>query len=107
MGGVMRRIVAEAEGRLLAAAVTAGYVSLHSSVKGRGVIIHIANSLDGDVVLSLDGGTTDYIAIPAGNNITFNLGTNNAEYSGTISVKQGPSGASTSGFISCGVLRVN
>jgi len=106
-----RRLVIQAEGRLAAASVVAGYTTLSGPISGRGVIITIITSLDGDATISLDGGTTDYITLPAGSAISrpfsINLGSAGAEYSGTISVKRGPSGASTTGFISCGVIRVN
>lgn len=100
-----RRYLGMASARLAAASVSAGYVTLIGPVAGRGYVLQISNSLNGDVVLSLDGGTTDYITLPAGISLSIDFGTNNIEYSGTASVKQGPSGASTTGFISAGVIR--
>ena len=104
-----RRIVGTAEGRLAAASVVAGYTTLKdvAAAGGRAVLISIASNLDGDVTISLDGGTTDYISLSAGISHAITLGAAGAEYSGVISVKRGPSGASTTGFISCGVIRLN
>ncbi len=102
-----RRIVAQAVGTLAFGSVAVGYTTLQGPIAGRGVVVAIANSLNGGVILSLDGGTTDFIRLPAATPITIDLGANSAEYSGTISVKQDGAGAPTSGFISCGVIRVN
>ena len=101
-----RRLVVVAEGRVAAASVGAGYAAIQSNLS-RVINITFANSLNGDVSISFDGGTTTYITLPAGQTLSVDLGANHAEYSGTISIKQGPSGASTTGFISCGVIKVN
>lgn len=84
--------------------VGAGYGNLLASIPGRGYILTITNSLDADVWISLDGGTTDYVRLPAGVGISLDFGASEVEYAGTVSVKYG-TGAPTSGFISCGVVR--
>lgn len=86
--------------------LAASYTAVGAAVEGRGVIIAIANSLNVDCWLSLDGGTTDFIQLPAATSITLDLGANDAEFSGTIAVKQGTAGAAASGLISRGVIRV-
>lgn len=101
-----RRLVMKAGGNKEYSAVTSSYTTLLSGVEGRGVVLQIANSLNSDVYLSLDGGTTEYLRLPAATSNTIDLGSNGAEFSGTISVKYG-SAAPTSGFIYCGVIRVN
>jgi hypothetical protein len=106
MGVAYRQNKIQAKGELAFGAVTAGYVTLLAlGTVGRVVILSFANSLSGDVTISLDGGTTDYITLPAGLSHQIPFGMAGIEYSGTVSVKQGPSGASTSGIISCGAIR--
>ena len=102
----LRRITPRAMTTLAFGSISASYATLQSLLPGRGVIIFITNSLDKDTIISLDGGTTDFIQLPGLTNLTIDLGANGAEYSGTIQVKQGTGGAMASGFISCGVLRV-
>lgn len=102
-----RRIVTETGITVAFGSVGAAYSTLIGPIAGRGVTIVITNSLNGDAIISLDGGTTQFIELPAGHGLTLDLGANGAEYSGTISVKRGTSGASTAGFISAGVIRVN
>lgn len=85
--------------------VGAAYSKLLGPIAGRGISLHIVNTLDKDVWISLDGGTTDFLQIASARDIELNLGANGAHYSGTVSVKQGSAGAG-SGFISCGVVRV-
>lgn len=102
-----RRLVSESAGTVAFGSVGASYGTLIGPIAGRGVVIFIANSLNAGVILSLDGGTTDFIRLPAATPITIDLGANSAEYSGRISIKQDGAGAPTSGFISCGVIRVN
>ena len=102
-----RRIVAQAVGTLAFGSVAAGYTTLQGPIAGRGIIISIVNSLNAGVIVSLDGGTTDFIRLPAATPLTLDLGAGEAQYSGTISVQQDGAGAPASGFISCGVIRVN
>ena len=102
-----RRIVAQAVGTVAFGSVAVGYGTLQGPIAGRGVVLMITNSLNAGTIISLDGGTTDFLRIPAATSITIDLGSNDAEYSGTISVKQDGAGAPTSGFMSCGVIRVN
>ena len=94
----------QAYGTLAFGSVTAAYATLVSSVQGRGICLHFFNSLDAAIVVSLDGGTTDWGLIPAGLSWTIDLGANDIEYSGTSSVKDNGA-ANTSGFISCSVTR--
>lgn len=107
MGTANRRIVAQAVGTVAFGSVGAGYSTLNGPIAGRGVIICIANSLNAGCIISLDGGTTDFIRLPAATPLTLDLSASNVEYSGTISVKQDGGGAPGSGFISCGVIRAN
>lgn len=100
-----RRITPQAGQRIAFGSVAAAYGDLLTSVKGRGVVLVITNSLDAEVTISLDGGTTDFIWLPAGVGLTLDLGANSAEFSGTVSVKY-TSGAPTSGAIAAGVIRV-
>jgi len=106
-----RRLVSQAGGTIAFGSLGASYSAVVSNVPGRGISLHFISSLDGDVTISLDGGTTDFITIPPGatvsKSLTLDLGANGGHFSGTISAKRGPSGASTVGFLSVGVIRVN
>ena len=100
-----RRIVPQSVGVLAAGSVVAGYTALLSSVAGRGVTLVFTNTLNADVMVSLDAGTTDFIVLPAGQGMVLDIGANGCEYSGTVSVKR--SGTPTTGSIWCGVIREN
>jgi hypothetical protein len=101
-----RRLVNKAGATIAFGSVAAGYSTLLSCVEGRVVNIVIFNALDGDCVISLDGGVTDHVSIPTNSNYNLNLGAAGGE-SGTISVKQGTDGTYTLGYVSCGVIRLN
>jgi hypothetical protein len=62
------------------------------------------NDLDAATVISLDGGTTDFVTLPAGINYMLNFAALGVEYAGTVKVKR-LSGAPTTGNISCGIVR--
>jgi len=100
-----KRLVSRAVGTIQFGGISGTYATIQSSVQGRGVIVVIVNSLNTSTIVSLDGGTTDFIELPAATSLSLDLGANGAEFSGTISVKQGAAGAPASGFISCGVIR--
>ena len=90
-------------GYLAFGSIPAGYATLVGPIaRVTGLIFF--NSLDQDVVVSLDGGTTDFVTLPPGINFVLNMRALGIEYNGTVSVKR-LSGASTVGYISCGVLR--
>ena len=106
-----RRIdVSVAGGRLAFGSVGAGYSSL-ITVSGRGAIVMITSSLNQEVVISLNGGTTDWGYLPlvpataAGFPYTIELGANDAEFTGTISVKHNGV-APTAGAIAASVIRL-
>ncbi len=106
MAAPYRRIDVSVPGGYLAfGSVSSTYVNLLSSIQGRGVVLFIASSLDTEVVVSLNGGTTDWLTIPARTNISIDLGASGAEFAGTVSVKDNGAAAS-SGAISAAVVRV-
>ncbi len=85
--------------------ITGAYQNGLTSVQGRGVILYILNSLNTDSVISLDGGTTDFVVLPAGVSISLDLATNDAEYFGSVSVKHNGV-APASGRISFAIVRI-
>lgn len=102
-----------AYGRLDAAAVLAGYTTLLTvsavtgSVdgnKGAAAILFFFNTLDADVVISLDNGTTDAVYLHAGKSWTMDLSAGEMRYLGTIRVKRA-SGAAATGSIACTAVR--
>ena len=99
-----RFLATQAGGKLAFGSVGAGYSNLLASVQGRGLIFVFCNTLNQEVVLSLDAGTTDWLNVPAGYSFILDMGSNEIEFYGTISVKHAGT-APTSGFISCGVIR--
>ncbi len=100
-----KRLVSEPGATLAFGSLAAGYTVVGAAIAGRGVILSITNSLNVDCWLSLDGGTTDFIQLPAGISITLDFAANDGEFSGRVAVKQGTAGAAASGFISRGVIR--
>ena len=100
-----RRLTPFTGTRVAFGSVTGSYTTLIGPIPGRGIIIFIANSYNAEVWLSLDGGTTDFICLPAGQGMTLDLSTNDAEFSGTVSIKS-QGAAPTSGTMSAGVVRV-
>ena len=101
-----RRLTPMAVGSLAFGSLLAAYANLLASVQGRGIILIFTNTLNSDCTISLDGGTTDSLILPAGQGLVLDLSANDAEFSGTIQAKRGPSGASTVGQINCSVIRV-
>ena len=91
-----------AAGRLAFGSVLAGYATLLPAVSGSVRKLIITNSLDAETVLSLDGGTTDFIFLPAQQGIIIDFDTS-MHWAGTCSVKR-QSTAPTVGAISAGVL---
>lgn len=105
-----RRIdVSVAGGRLAFGSVGAGYSSL-LTVAGRGAILMITSSLNQEVVISLDGGTTNWGYLPlvpataAGFPYIIEFGASDAEYTGTVSVKHNGV-APTAGAIAASIIR--
>ena len=80
-----------------AAGIGATYVSVGAVFEDEILVIHICeNTLDGDVVLSFDGGTTDHYQVTAGaeREIVFR-GRTNIYHGKNLSIKDGASAAST------------
>lgn len=100
-----RRLTPFAGTRTAFGSVTGSYTTLIGPIPGRGVIIMISNSYNAEVWISLDGGTTDFICLQPSQGMTIDLSTNDAEFSGTVSIKSQGS-APTSGVMSVGVIRV-
>ena len=99
-----RALVNSTAGRRAFGSVGAGYANLLGPISGRGVVLFITNSLDSEVVISLDAGTTDWMYLPAGTPVTIDMITNELEWSGSISVKHNGV-APTVGAIAASVLR--
>jgi hypothetical protein len=81
-----------------------------TNVKGRGILLSITSTLDTPIHLSLDGGTTIWAYLPYGSDVpitwVLDLGSNDAEYSGTISVRRYAAFVPGSGFFCASVGRV-
>ena len=75
-----------AGGRVAFGSVGAGYSTL-LTVTDKAIILLVSNTLNQDVVLSLDGGTTNWHTLPAGISFVLDFGTNGASFNGTIQVK--------------------
>jgi hypothetical protein len=85
--------------------VTASYADLFSPlIEGRVVIIVVVSTLDVEMELSFDGGTTTFMYLPPGGSLTLDLGANGLEWSGTLSARA-TSTLPTSGMISVGIIR--
>lgn len=100
-----RRIKPFACVKLGFASITSSYATWIGPIAGRGVVILITNSLNNEVFISLDGGTTDFLWLPTASGIAIDLSANNAEYSGTIAIKDLGSHPNA-GSICASVLRV-
>lgn len=105
----MRRIdTTKAPGRIAGASVTGSYANLLANVQGSGIILYIFSTCDAELVISLDGGTTDWCYIPSTvspSPIILPLGAANAQFSGTISVKHNGA-APTTGSVSASVIGI-
>jgi hypothetical protein len=102
-----RTIVTTAKGTLAYSTVddTSAYQTLlDTSSVGRVLILVIENTLNSSTTISLDGGTTNWGILEAGDGLTLNFGAAGLEYSGVISVKY-TSAAPTSGNIHASVIR--
>lgn len=100
-------------GRLAFGSITGTYATLKAVTtvtgsvtgnKGSAGILEFFNTLNQDVIISLDGGTTDAIYLPAGLSYTIDLFANFLEFVGTIQVKHAGV-APTSGGISVTIIR--
>lgn len=100
-----RRLVPLGSSTIAFGSMTNSFQDASSQCNGRGVIIVITNTLNSDTTVSLDGGATSFIVLPAGQGLTLDLSTNDGEFSGKIQVKY-TTGAPTAGFICCGIVRV-
>lgn len=105
MSALRRARLNNGSGRFAFGTLTGAYQTLLAAVPGRGVSLIFSNSLNAETVISLDGGTTDFITLQAGHSITIDFGAVAAEFSGTVSAKH-TGAAPTSGAISVGVVRV-
>lgn len=101
MPGDRRIKLDEAYGSLAFGDVAVAYTTLKVVKDCIGFIFF--NGTDAGVVVSLDGGTTDWASVPATTSFVANLGALGLDYSGTISVKQGSAGP-TSGAVSVSVF---
>jgi len=95
----MARIIGfEALSELAPAGIGATYATLATLTFHAKQLLFV-NSLDGDVVLSFDGGTTDHVRLPASTSLSLNFTDNEHLLAGTvIQVKDGAS-APTAGTL--------
>ena len=89
-------------GRLAFGSVGAGYTVLLAAVSGSVRKIVITNSLNQEVVLSINNATNDFIYLPALQGIVIDLD-NSMHWSGIVQVKHNGV-APTGGAISAGVI---
>lgn len=104
--GLMRARAPFAAGRVAFGGISGTYATLIGPVSDVRHII-ITNTLDNEVIISLDGGTTAYLYIPgsillASKEYVISLPPDLA-YNGTISVKHNGA-APTAGVIAAGVI---
>lgn len=93
-----------AAGRVAFGSVGAGYGTL-LSCSGSVRKLIITNSLNQEVVISLDNGTTDFIYLPANVGIILDFD-NSVHFSGVVQVKHNGV-APTSGAIAAGIIKGN
>jgi len=100
-------------GRLDAAAVLAGYTTILNVANvsgsianniGCSTIIYFSSTLDADIVISFDNGTTDSFFLHANKSLTIDLSAGNMLFTGIIRIKRF-SGAPAAGSIACSVVR--
>jgi len=102
--GLDRARVNIAGGSLAFGAVTGAYQTLISLTNGQNVRkLVIFNTLNTDGVLSLDGGTTDWVILPAGLSTTIDFDMT-LVFNGAVSYKHN-GGAPASGRISAAIIR--
>lgn len=111
--GYAQALFNTAYGRLAFGSITGTYATLLTVTpstgsitnnRGAATILYFFNNLNADVIISLDGGTTDAVYLPANFSWTCDLSTGNMLYTGTIQVKHTGS-APASGGIACSVVR--
>lgn len=98
-------------GRLAFGAITGTYATLITLARDTGylaaesaTILLFFNTLNQDVIISLDGGVTDWGYVPALANFTLDLTAGEMLYTGTIQVKHAGV-AATAGAISVSAVR--
>lgn len=89
----------EAMRQLAGSAVTTSYANLGAVLAGNALVIVFTNGADKDMVVSLDGGTTDHIYLPAGSVKALDLGDKDLGITAgaQIQVKLLAAGAATAG----------
>lgn len=97
-----RAKVTTAHGRLAFGSVTGAYQALQSTVGNVRKLV-VSNSLNSEMLLSLDGGTTDWLALQAGQSLVLDFDMTLA-YNGTVSVKHNGT-APTAGNISVAIIK--
>lgn len=102
---VTQRYFDIADGRLAFGSITGTYATLKSGISGSVRQIIISTSLNNEIILSLDGGTTDFLHMP-GSTIPRELilDLDEGQWTGDVKVKHNGV-ASTSGFIAVGFIR--
>jgi hypothetical protein len=91
-------------GSIAGTSITGSYQTVLSSIQGRGVVLVFGNSCNTDLVVSLDGGTTNWMILPAGFSPVLDFGSNDVEFSGSVSIKHNGVGPA-SGTFAVGVIR--
>lgn len=90
-----------APGRLAFGSVTGSYVTLLAATGSVRKLL-LTNSLDKETIITLDGGTTDFIYLPASTGLLLDFDIS-LQYSGTVQVKHNGV-APTVGAISAGIV---
>lgn len=84
--------------------ITGSYLFISSQINGRCAFLSIKNTLDTVSIISLDGGTTDWLFLPPNTSIDIPFGAAGVEYTGRVAVKHNGA-APAAGFISTAVVR--
>ncbi len=84
--------------------ITGSYQNISPLVSGRGVILHVENSLDTISIISLDAGVTDWVFLPPGKSMQIPFGSCGVEWTGRCMVKHNGI-PPTAGFISAAIVR--
>lgn len=89
----------QAKGKTNCSALTGTYASIVTP-SFNGCILHVFNSCDGVVLLSIDAGTTDYLELEAGESVSMDFCSNNRHLGSGVAIqaKDGPT-APTSGTL--------
>lgn len=80
------------------------YIFISSQINGRCAFLSIKNTLDTVSIISLDGGTTDWVFLPPNTSIDIPFGSLGTEYTGRVAVKHNGV-PPTAGFISTAIVR--